>query len=78
MIKAESYKVKDEEYRTVLCINVITSLDDDDDDPNGIGKEIFKAELVSIFKQLHTIDPEIILDALELYKEELEDGSREN
>lgn len=75
MIEAKSYKVKDEEYRTVLGVKVITSLDDD---LNGIGKEIFKAELVSIFKQLHTIDPEIILDALELYKEELEDESREN
>lgn len=75
MIKAESYKVKDEECRTVLSIKVTTSLDTD---LNGIGKEIFKAELISIFEQLHTIDPEIILDALELYKEELEDGSREN
>lgn len=75
MIEAKSYKVKDEEYRTILGIKVITSIDDD---LNGIGKEIFKAELVSIFKQLHTIDPKIILDALELYKEELEDGSREN
>lgn len=75
MIKAESYKVEDGEYRTLLQIKVTTSLDDD---LKGIGKEIFKAELVSIFKQLHTIDPEIVLDALELYKEELEDGSREN
>jgi len=68
MITAESYTVKHGEYRTDIKIKVVTAIADDLKD---IGEEILKAELVSIFKQLQTIDPEILLDALEIYQEGL-------
>lgn len=68
MIKAESYTVKTGAHRTDLKIKVVTAIDDDLKD---IGEEVLKAELVSIFKQLHTIDPEILLDALGIYTEGL-------
>lgn len=68
MIKAESYTVKAGAHRKNLRVKVVTAIDDDLKD---IGDEILKVELVSIFKQLHTIDPEILLDALEIYTEDL-------
>lgn len=68
MIKAESYTVKARTGITDLKIKVTTSMKDEFKD---IGKEVLEAELVSIFKQLNTIDPEILLDALEIYEEGL-------
>ena len=69
MIRAVSYASKVGANRTTLTIEVVTSVNDDMVD---IAPDVFKAELVSIFKQLNTIDPEILLDALEIYKEGLE------
>lgn len=69
MIKAESIKdtrLKSDTVR-IRC-NVETRM------PNNlipIAEEVFVAELVAIFKQLAKIDPNIILDAMEAYKEEL-------
>lgn len=34
-------------------------------------REILAAELTVIFKKLHEVDPEILLDALESYEEDL-------
>ena len=68
MIKAESYTIKACDDRTDIKIKVKTAISDDLKD---IGEEVFKAELVSIFKQLESIDPEILLDALEIYEEGL-------
>lgn len=36
-----------------------------------VAEEVYIAELVAIFKQLYKINPYIILDALEAFKEEL-------
>ena len=70
MIKAESIKdirpMSDGCYK-IKC-KVETSIPDD---LGSVAEEVFTAELVSIFKQLERIDPEILLDALEVYKEEL-------
>ena len=68
MIKAESYIVKSRADIKDIEIKVVTAINDD---LKYIGKEILTSELVSIFKQLHTIDPEILLDALEIYTEDL-------
>lgn len=37
-----------------------------------VAKIVLTQELGQVLKSLHEIDPEIILDALEIYKEELE------
>ena len=42
------------------------------DAPKPVAKIVLTQELGQILKSLHKIDPEIILDALEIYKEELE------
>lgn len=68
MIKAESYTVKARADRRNLKIHVVTSINEDLKD---IGKEVLTSELVAIFKQLHNIDPEILLDAMEIYTEDL-------
>jgi len=68
MIKAESYAIKTWADRKDLRVKVVTSINDDLKD---IGEEVFKVELVSIFKQLDAINPEILLDALEIYTEGL-------
>lgn len=68
MIKAESYAIKTRADRTNFRVKVVTSINDDLKD---IGEEVLKVELVSIFKQLDTINPEILLDALEIYTEGL-------
>lgn len=69
MIKSESFTVKTGAHLTKFKIKVTTGIDDDLKD---IGVEVLKSELVAIFKQLDTIDPEILLDALEIYMEDLE------
>ena len=69
MIKVESTK-----YRKTPCggirvkVRVETSIPDN---LIQVAKEVYTSELVAIFKQLHTIDPQILLDALECYREEL-------
>ena len=68
MIKAESYTIKTRADRTDLRVKVVTSMNDELKD---IGEEVFKVELASIFKQLDSIDPEILPDALEIYTEGL-------
>ena len=68
MIKVESYVIKTRADRKDLRVKVVTSINDDLKD---IGEEVFKVELASIFKQLDTINPEILLDALEIYTEGL-------
>ena len=68
MIKAESYPIKHRANRRDIKIHVVTSINDDLKD---IGKGILTSEVVAIFKHLHTIDPEILLDALEIYTEDL-------
>ena len=47
---------------------MVTSINEDLKD---IADEVLRSELVAIFKQLHKIDPEILLDALEVYEEGL-------
>ena len=70
MIKAESYiNIKDDDMAK-LSIRVATSIRDDMAD---LGTRVFKAELVSIFKQLDTIDPDILIDALEIYTEDIKE-----
>lgn len=68
MIKAESYTVKARANKRDLKIHVVTFINEDLKD---IAAEVLTSELVAIFKQLHTIDPEILLDALEIYTEGL-------
>lgn len=70
MIKAESYISKKGSHKIWLNVAASTSISDDMKDMGAI---VLKAELVSIFKQLDTIDPEILLDALEIYTEDLKD-----
>ena len=70
MIKAESYISKKGSHKIWLKVAVSVSISDDMKD---MGARVLKAELVSIFKQLDTIDPEILLDALEIYTEDLKD-----
>lgn len=68
MIKAESYINTKDDGMAKLSIRVDTSITYDMED---LGVRVFKAELVSIFKQLDSIDPDILLDALEIYTEEI-------
>lgn len=70
MIKAESYIDTRDDGRAKLSIRVATSITDDMAD---LGARVFKAELVSIFKQLDTIDPDILIDALEIYTEDIKE-----
>ena len=69
MIKAESIKDKrpmSDGFR-IRC-NVEIGM------PANLGsvaEDVFIAELVAIFKQLYKINPYIILDAMEAFKEEL-------
>lgn len=64
MIKVDCYDVKARDFK----IHVETSINEDLKD---LAEEVLTFELVAIFKQLHTIDPEILLDALEVYQEVL-------
>lgn len=69
MIRAESmkdYRVKSDavQIRCNVKIGVPDNL-------LPIAEEVFIAELVAIFKQLDKINPEILLDALEIYREGL-------
>ena len=68
MIKAESYINTKDDGMAKISIRVVTSITDDMAD---LGVRVFKAELVSIFKQLDTIDPDILMDALEIYTEDI-------
>ena len=69
MIKAESCIVKASKAgRRNIKIHVVTSINDNLKD---IADEVLRSELVAIFKQLYKIDPEILLDALEIYREGL-------
>ena len=68
MIKAESIKDERTSYRVRVQIKVETSIPDD---LVTVADDVFVAELASIFKQLHTINPQILLDALEVYREDL-------
>ena len=70
MIKAESHIDTRIDGQTKLKIGVTTSITDD---MAGLGVRVFKAELVSIFKQLDTIDPDILIDALEIYTENIKE-----
>ena len=66
MIKAESIKDKrpmSNGFR-ITC-KVSTSMPDN---LIPVANEVFIAELVAIFKQLHTIGLQILLDALECYR----------
>lgn len=69
MIKVES--IKDNRFKSdavkIRC-NVKISMPDN---LMPIAEEVYIAELVTIFKQLERIDPEILLVALEDYMEEL-------
>lgn len=69
MIKVES--IKDNRFKSdavkIRC-NVKISMPDN---LMPIAEKVYTAELVSIFKQLERTDPEILLGALEVYKEEL-------
>lgn len=67
MIKAESYVIAARDDEKSLRVKVITSISDKLRD---VGGEVLKAELVSIFKQLDTIDSELVPDALEIYMED--------
>lgn len=69
MIKAESIKDKrpmSDGYRIKCKVEIGIP-----DNLSSVSGDVFIAELVSIFKQLERIDPEILLDALEVYTEEL-------
>lgn len=68
MIKAESFIVKARADRRDLKIHVVTSINEDLKD---LAEEVLISELVAIFKQLDTIDPGILLNALEIYEEGL-------
>ena len=69
MIKAESIKDKrpmSDGFRIKCEVKIGMP-----DNLIPVAEEVFTAELVAIFKQLERIDPEILLDALEAYREEL-------
>lgn len=69
MIKAESIKDKrpmSDGYRIRCSVEIGMS-----ENLRLVAEEVFTAELVAIFKQLERINPEILLDALEAYKEEI-------
>lgn len=69
MIKVESRLVNvSRAGKRNIEIHVVTSINEDLKD---IADEVLRSELVAIFKQLHKIDPEILLDALEVYEEGL-------
>lgn len=68
MIKVESIKDKRTSYGVRVKVRVETSIPDD---LILVSNEVFVSELVAIFKQLHTINPQILLDALEVYREDL-------
>ena len=67
MIKVESHVISvgsDIKTDIEIVIAIPAILDD-------MRHEILAAELTVVFKELHEVDPEILLDALESYKEDL-------
>ena len=69
MIKVESIKDKRLKSDTVrIRCNVETSMPDN---LLSVAEDVFIAELLAIFKQLYKINPYIITDAMEAFKEEL-------